>query len=338
MPRLLSALALLLISASALAEPEKETVLRVFFSVVQIHVENKEGEHGAGSGIVVSPNHIATNCHVIANARGVVASQGEENYAPVALKADWKHDLCLLKFDQLPLKAITLGDSSALRYEQSSFSLAHSSGSVYPLLSIGSIKALYPLDNSNVIRTSARFTMGASGSALFDDAGNLIGLNTFKSPGRNGFFYALPVNWIKTLLNAPEIAITTPSESPFWDAPENQRPFFMQIVLPLQNEDWKTLKTLTTTWTEQEKTTSEAWYYLGLAEHNLGNDDLAAQHFNTALQLNPENTNALFDLGLLEAQKGQQAEVHRVQVALNAISGELAETFSQAAGCKNNAC
>ena len=197
MRRLLVTALIMLGYGQAYATPSTEMVLRIFPSVVQIHVEDKNGEHGLGSGIVVSPDHIATNCHVIANARGVIAAQGEDHYAPVALKADWHHDLCILKFEGLPLKAAILGESENLRDEQSALSLGHSNGSVAPLVSFGKIKALYALDGSRIIRTSAPFRMGASGSAMFDEEGKLIGINTFKSPGRNGFFYALPVEWVK---------------------------------------------------------------------------------------------------------------------------------------------
>jgi tetratricopeptide (TPR) repeat protein len=319
--------------ANANAEPSQQLVLQVHQAVVQVHVEDKRGEHGLGSGVVVARDYIATNCHVLANARGVLASQGEDNYFPVALKADWRHDLCLLKFERLPLKPIALGDTSQLRYEQSVFSIGHSNGSVTPLISFGKVKALYPLDDSRVIRTSTAFRMGASGSALFSDDGVLVGINTFKSPGRNGYYYALPVEWIKHLMDGPEVALTATTEPPFWDVPEAQRPYFMRVVPPLQAEHWGELGQLATAWTQQEPTNAEAWYNLGLAEEHQGLSAEAEAHYRKAMGINPQHAGALYELGLMASRQGNQAEMHRVVAALAGLDDDMAEELKQAAGC-----
>jgi len=324
---------LLLYQLQVCAEPTQDTFMKVFFSVVQIHVEDKDGEHGVGSGIVVSQNLIATNCHVLANARGILATQGEENFRPIALKTDWKHDLCLLKFDDLPLKPVALGDIGSIKYEQEMFALGHSGGLIQPTTSVGRIKGLYALDDSQIIRTSARFAMGASGSALFDDQGKLLGINTFKSPGRNGFFYALPVDWVKKLMTAPDVAVATPSASAFWDAPEEERPFFMRVVPYMQAQQWQSLKVVAQTWTEQEVSSAEPWYHLGLAESRQNNEAAALQHLNKALALNPQHADALYELGLIAAKQKDKSEMQRINIALNQLNDEMAEEFRKAAGC-----
>lgn len=317
----------------ALAAPPPQLVVQVHQSVVQIHVEDKNGEHGLGSGVVIGPDLIATNCHVLANARGVIAAQGDDNYFPVALKADWRHDLCLLKFDKLPLKPVALGSSGGLAYEQPVFSIGHSSGSVAPVVTFGRVKAIYPMDDSRVIRSSSAFRMGASGSALFDENGMLVGINTFKSPGGNGYYYALPVDWIKRLVDAPEVAITTATEPPFWDVPEEKRPFFMRIVPPLQAERWDELSRLAQAWAESESGNAEAWYYLGLAEEREGKDAKALAYYRKAVELNPQHADALFGLGMIASRQGNQAEMHRIVVVLNKLDSEMADAFRQAAGC-----
>lgn len=327
------AAAVLSIHRAFAAAPPPELIVQIHQSVVQVHVEDKNGEHGLGSGVVVSPDLVATNCHVLANARGVIAAQGEDNFTPVALKADWHHDLCLLKFDKLPLKAVALGNSADLVYEQPVFAIGHSSGSVAPIITFGKVKAIYPLDDGRVIRSSSAFRMGASGSALFNEQGVLVGINTFKSPGRNGYYYALPGEWIKRLMGAPEIALTTTTESPFWDVPEEKRPFFMRIVPPLQAEHWDELDHLAQAWTESENGSAEAWYYRGLAEEHEGKEAQAAEYYRKAVELNPQHADALFELGMIASRQGNQAEMHRVVVVLNGLDAEMAEEFRQASGC-----
>ncbi|MFM8491721.1 MAG: serine protease, partial [Candidatus Methylopumilus sp.] len=61
----------ILFSQIVFATPSDEATFAVSPSVVKVHVIDSKGNHGVGSGIVVADNQVATNCHVVANARGV---------------------------------------------------------------------------------------------------------------------------------------------------------------------------------------------------------------------------------------------------------------------------
>src|SRR5690606_16541592 len=149
-------------------------------------------------------------------------AKGGERFDPIAYKANWHQDLCILKFDNLPIKPLTMGDSSKLRYEEKVFVLGFPGNAPRPQPSLGLVKATYPYEGSSIIRTSAGFQLGASGGPLFDDDGRVIGVTTFKTPGRyNNFYYSLPVEWIKQLLKEPDITTMLQIELPFWDAPEH---------------------------------------------------------------------------------------------------------------------
>ena len=75
-------------------------------SIVKVHTANKQGNHGVGSGVVVAKDHVVTNCHVIADAKGIHVTKYGASYPPYALLADWRHDLCILKFEYeyIPVK------------------------------------------------------------------------------------------------------------------------------------------------------------------------------------------------------------------------------------------
>lgn len=317
----------LLASLALPAHAEEDVVFKLNASVVKVQVSNDQGNRGIGSGVVVSPGRVVTNCHVVANAHGIAVSKNGESYLPTAMQADWHHDLCILRVDDLPNVAVPLGDSSSLRYEQPVFSIGYPNNPMKPLTAFGKIKGMYTLEDSQVIRTSAAFRMGASGGALFDEAGKLVGINTFKSPGRNGNYYSLPVMWVKRLLDAPEVSIATQKELPFWDAPETQRPYFMQVVNAQITRQWQELAGIANDWTQREPGSSEAWYYLGMAEDNLQHDAQASAAYAKALQLNPRHTSALHDWGLLAARKGDQAEVQRISAQLDGIDEEAAADF-----------
>jgi len=157
-------------------------------SIVIVNVDLPNGVSGTGTGVVVSKEYVVTDCHVIANTLGANISKYDDTYKPIAFKADWKHDLCLLKFEELPFKPVPIRDSKTLQYEEDIFSVSYPNGSNVPQPSYGSVKGIHNLDNGVIIRSDAAFSLGSSGGGLFDEKYNLIGITTFKSPGPQGFF------------------------------------------------------------------------------------------------------------------------------------------------------
>ena len=301
MVRILIAFVILIFTCSTvIAETRDELSFRLKASVVKVHVGTKKGGHGVGTGVAISKDLIATNCHVLANSAGVSITKFGDNYTPIALKADWKHDLCILRFQYVDLTPVELGDSENLQYEQNIFSIGFPGGPPKPQYTEGKIKALYPLDDSAIIRTDASFVMGASGSPVFDTDGKLLAISTFKSPGKHAYYYNIPVKWIKALLEQPDITSMETDILPFWDTDEEKRPFFMRVVQPFKNEKWDELSQITKRWMKSEPNSAEAFYYAGIAEEKVGNLNKAKQYFEQALSLHPKHPAALAGLGCTE--------------------------------------
>lgn len=329
--RLLNAFLVSIFFSSALhAEPNSELVFKLKASVAKVHVATKSGGHGVGTGVVVAKDSVATSCHVIANAVGVKITKFGDSFTPDAIKADWKHDICILRFQYLDLTPVELGDSETIKYEQAIFSIGFPGGPPKPQSTYGKIKALYPLDDSQIVRTDASFIMGASGSPVFDLDGKLIAISTFKSPGHGAYYYNIPVKWVKSLLNEPDTTSLKTDISPFWDAPEPLRPFFMRVVLPYQNAKWDELNVVAKAWLAKEPTSPEALFYAGVAEENLGNLSKAHQHFLQVLNIQPDHVGTLFELGLIANRAGKLEEVEKTRVALRAIDADLDEEFTEA--------
>ena len=332
--RLLIVILGLVFAQAGFAESMSELSFRLKASVTKVHVTTKSGGHGVGTGVVVAKDLVATNCHVLANAQGAKITKFGESYTPEAMRADWKHDLCIMRFQYLDLKPVELGDSEHLKYEQPIFSIGFPGGPPKPQSTFGKIKALYPLDDSQVVRTDASFVMGASGSPVFDVDGKLIAISTFKSPGHGAYFYNMPVKWIKALLDAPETISLKTDISPFWDVPEKERPFFMRVVLPYQNDKWDELKVVTDEWMAKESANPEALFYAGVVEEHIGDMNKANQYFQQVLALHPQHSATLIELGLIANRAGKTEEVEKTRVALKAIDLDLDEEFSEA--LKNN--
>lgn len=316
--------------SAELAEPSDAFIYQLKESLVKISTATKSGGHGFGTGVAISKDLIVTNCHVITNASGVSASKWGEEFPPVALLADWKHDVCILRFEWANFKPVALGDPNSLAYEQPVISISMPSDSPAPYVALSTIKALYPMDNSAVIRSEAAFAIGASGSPLFDYDGKLVGISTFKSPGRNAYFYNMSVQWVKDLLQSPEVKLNSPHDLPFWDAPEDTRPYFMQVVLPFQNQRWHDLQKIANNWTTHEPDNVEAWYYLGMATLNLGDKTSANKDFQNALKLKSNHPATLQALALMAHEQGNEAEVEKIRLTLKDVSTDVLQSLDEA--------
>jgi hypothetical protein len=220
-------------------------------------------------------------------------------------------------------------DSSTLEYEEEIFSLGYPIGNNVPQPSYGNIKGSYPLDGSVVIRTSAAFAMGSSGGALFDQKFNLIGITSFKSPGSHGFFYNLPVEWIKALFESPDVLSLNTLEVPFWALPLEQRPYFMQVVIPYQNKDWASLKKVAQAWTLQEPASSDAWYFLGLAEEGANEIGLAKEDLSKAQTLNTRHLDAMLALSNIAYSQKDLNALEALKIKIDPLDEEQGELITK---------
>jgi hypothetical protein len=313
---------------SSIAQPTIVELLKLNESIVHVSVDLGKGNTGTGTGVVVSKEYVATNCHILANAYGANIAKYGDGYQPIGMKADWKHDLCLLKFDKLPFKPVPMRDSATLLNEEEVFTIGFPSGNSVPQPSYGSIKATYPLDNSLIIRSNAAFALGSSGGAMFDQQFNLIGITSFKNPGPNSFFYSMPVEWIKQLFDAPELISLKTEEQPFWALPNTQHPFFMKVVVPFQNREWDEVKKIAGEWVLREPTLADAWYFLGVAELESKQIAEAKLHLNKTTALDSRHLEALLKLSEIAVSENNYAELDKVISLIQPIDAVEAEQLS----------
>jgi serine protease Do len=327
------ATALLSVIQPALAM-DKEKLLNAYFGVVLIRGYNATGGLAYGSGVVVGENKVITNCHVFRATKEPWISRGEDTYSINSVKADTWHDLCLVTTSPMPFKPVIIGKSSDLKRGQEIVAFGHSNGVPAPLTSSGSVKALYDDNNGKVIRSTAKFALGASGSGLFDMEGKLVGINTFKTAGRAGsIHFALPIEWLDKLDKQTEISTFPISGKALWEEDEDKKPFYMQVAVPESRGDWPKLAQVAEKWTTIEPKSSEAWYELGLGLENSGKTELAEKAYKQAVSLDNTNFESLKRLGVLAKSRGDTAEMHRIQTALTDIDKDVAAEYSQMMEC-----
>jgi tetratricopeptide (TPR) repeat protein len=190
------------------------------------------------------------------------------------------------------------------------------------------VKAIHRLDNSVIIRSDAAFSLGSSGGGLFDEKNNLVGITTFKSPGPQGFFYSLPVEWIKHLMNQPDTQSLKTMDVPFWALPFEQKPNFMKVVIPYQNKEWDTLKSISDLWIKEESSSPDAWYFLGLAEQGKKDFKAAKEAFSKAEKINPRHVDAMMGLAEIAESEKDLVTLQNIQKKVNQLNASLAEVIS----------
>ena len=301
----------LCIVTSVWAVPTDAVLAQVTQQVVKVNVALKSGQAGTGSGVVIAKNRIVTNCHVVANASSVSVTVGDIVYQGSAITPDWHHDVCLVKVAGLDAPIATIGSSKGLQYEQPVFAIGYPNVSSTPARTFGHVKGLFAMDDSVIIRSSSTFKRGESGGAVFDDAGQLVGIITLKSPGKQTYYYNMPVEWVQALLDQPEQAITTQAEPAFWATKTNQWPYVMQVVQPYLTEDWAALRAVAMHWVKQEPSNTEALFYLAAAEYAVHDMVNAEAHLKQVTAANAKHSQAIHYLALIKAESGNSQRALR---------------------------
>jgi len=332
MTRFILFAALLAISQNVLAI-DQQKILSALQTVVMVRGYNDSGGLSYGSGVVVAENKVMTNCHIFRSTKQPWVARGEDTYSITSFQADRWHDLCLVTTLNLPFKPAPIINGNDLKRGQDILSIGHSNGVPAPLTSMGVVKSTYNFEGGRVIRSSAAFRMGASGSGIFDVEGNLLGINTFKTPGKRAYFYSLPIEWLANLEKQPiETAFPIIGKA-FWEEEDAKKPFFMQIALPEINQDWPKLAKVAQSWIDAEPKNSDAWYELGNAQENMNMLDEAKVAYKQSVVLDASNTDSLFRLGVIAQAAGDKVMMHDINVSIANINKDLAQEYIQMLGC-----
>lgn len=158
-----------------------------------------------GSGVVIGPGRMVTNCHVIKEARFILVRREHVFYEAKREYSDRRHDLCTLKIAKFNAPAVAVAPLSGVRVGQRVFAIGAPAGLALTL-SEGLVAALRGEDGkSQIIQTTAPISSGSSGGGLFDDSGRLIGVTTFGlvdlARTNQNLNFALPAEWITEILD-----------------------------------------------------------------------------------------------------------------------------------------
>lgn len=287
------------IAPSHASPPEADLALRV----LKVVVTRADGGKEYGSAVSIAGNQLVTNCHVIGDASRIEIELAGETLLASADLRDSYRDLCFLNlpgYQAAPVPMIELGET---RVGLDVAAVGYTDG-VYTVSS-GRIIGLHTCecDGGKVIQTSASFDRGASGGGLFDSAGRLVGILTFKAQNGGNFHFALPVGWLRQMADH-RMESANPSES-FWKRPGKESGYFLAACDFGEKKAWRSLSSLAAEWSDQEPNNPEAWMALGRAHRGLGETDAAVVDFQRVLMLDSAHAEAQWALQALELELGQ---------------------------------
>lgn len=205
-------------SASMIAIDEdqsKETYIRMFPTAADISQEtSSENNEWGGSAFALKDSYVATNFHVIENARNInilgVKGDFSTEYIAEVVTTDKTNDLAILKitdsrfsgFGQIPYSINTATAQVGEDIFVLGYPLTSTMGDEIKLTTgVISSKTGYQGDIT-LYQISAPIQPGNSGGPLFDASGNIIGIVSAKHSGAENVGYALKASYLSNLVES----------------------------------------------------------------------------------------------------------------------------------------
>jgi len=201
MTRALVAAAALAASAPAAALDASEVFAKVAPSVWAVRgLDANEKPIVYGSGVVIGPGRVVTNCHVLAKAKAIQVRRSNVAYYGKLEHADVERDLCIISIADFNAPSVAVVPLASVRVGQRAYAIGNPER-LDLTLSEGLISGLRSEDPTLLpVQTTAPISPGSSGGGLFDDHGRLIGITTLVVLGRakiaQNLNFAAPAEWI----------------------------------------------------------------------------------------------------------------------------------------------
>ncbi len=166
-----------------------------------------------GSGVVVGPGSVVTNCHVLAKASRVAVARENVSYGATLEHPDPERDLCLLKVRNFNAPAVPLGTAEGLRVGSRVYAIGSPRG-LEQTISDGLLSGVRrsARDEILALQITVPISRGSSGGGLFDAHGRLVGITTFQLRDGQNLNFAVPVNWIAEVPERAKLALASRAE------------------------------------------------------------------------------------------------------------------------------
>jgi hypothetical protein len=189
-----------------------ETTKTIAPAVVLVTGRTGEGTIVASGFLISSDGKIATNLHVIRDLRtgDVRLTSGEEFHTFSVLAFDEQKDLAIIKVPGFALPSVTLGNSDDAQVGEPVLIVGNPLG-LQGSVTTGVISGIRndPFGGGfKTLQTDAAVNPGNSGGPVVNNKKEVIGIVVFKVVGGENLNFAIPVNYLRGLLDSHASAIS----------------------------------------------------------------------------------------------------------------------------------
>jgi len=329
--RTLLALLVALPAAAAAAEMDITTLQGLTLSLQKVEAANPDGSVSIGTGVMVAPGYVVTNCHVTQRAVAIEVVKGALHRRVESQHADVEHDLCILHAPGAAEDKVARLREDPPRLGEQVHAIGYIFG-ISPRFNTGEVNGLYEFDGGKVVQTTTPFSSGASGGGLFDNAGRVVGIVSFKYRAGSAHHFSLPVKWVTGALAGYKGRPVAPLQGmPFWQRPRDAYPYFLRAATLEAEDNWFGLADAARQWSAAEPGNATSWFILGKAHQRLKQNEESIEAFRNAVALDGGYVEAWYRLGLAYSRSGDAAHLAQVRDILQGLDPELAGRLAGAA-------
>lgn len=304
----------------------EEIFRRVSPSVVTVHaLDGKNQAEGLGSGVVIAPGLIVTNCHVVQEAGKLEIEAAQKKWEARWIRRDAGRDLCLLSVAGLTVPAAGLRSVGTLAVGEPVFAVGNPLGFGLTISS-GLLSSVAGKGDAAYLVNTAAQSPGSSGGGLFDSEGRLLGITTAILGTGQNLNLALAADGVGNLLGKGK----TPSAPAAMPAADRQ--WEDEAVALQRRSDWKNLETHALAWRNAQSAFAPPLVFLGLAQQEQGRSAEALKTLDQALAINDRYAFAWLTHGIVNRALGRQEAAEASLARAERIFPNYAEPSALRAG------
>ena len=199
----LSTIFLAAIPSIVLAQTAQEIARKAFGSTVLLVMEDSNGQPlSLGSGFFVRNGEVASNFHVVEGAaRGYAKIIGQKTKYDIEgiTAVDPERDLVVLKISGARAGVVTLGNSEFVQVGETVYAVGNPQG-LEGTFSQGIVSSIREVGADKLLQITAPISPGSSGGPVLNGKGEVIGVSVATFKGGQNLNFAIPSNYLKTLL------------------------------------------------------------------------------------------------------------------------------------------
>lgn len=345
-----AALLLLNVSTAVPVQTAEQIAEKALAATVFLEMKDTKGTTvGFGSGFFVRENLVATNLHVIEGAASGTAKEVDNKYTKYVIEGitatDKTNDLALLKVvmypndPQLseihrklfPSQPLPLGNSDNIKIGATVYVAGNPKG-LEGTFSNGIISSRRNTDTKERLQMTAPVSPGSSGGPVLNDKGEVIGISYMTIEGGQNLNFAIPSNYLKTLLVQSRTVQPLTQESQSVSA----ETYFLRGNTAYALELYKEAIVEYNKAIRLEPNYVKAYNNRGLAKMFLNQYFASIADFDKTIQLNPNFAEAYNNRGIIKAKLEQYfAAIADFDMAIQ-LKPDLFKTYIARGNAKTN--